>query len=108
MIKKILFPVALLLITLHTFAQKPQKVGYLDMEYILENVPEYTAAQSKLDTKINKWNDQLTKKKNEIDKLISDLNNEKALLTADLIREREEDINIKNHFRFFILKQYII
>ncbi len=95
MINKFLLPIALVLVSLSTFAQKAQKVGYLDMEYILENVPEYTAAQSKLDAKINKWNDQLTKRKNEIDKLTADLNNEKALLTADLINERQEDIDIK-------------
>ena len=95
MIKKVLLPITLLILTINGFAQKPQKVGYLDMEYILENTPEYNNAQSKLDAKINTWNNKLTKLKNEIDKLTSDLNNEKALLTADLIKEREEDIQIK-------------
>jgi Skp family chaperone for outer membrane proteins len=78
-----------------TFAQKAQKVGYVDMEYILENVPEYVEAQSKIDVKINKWNTTLERQKKNIEKLKLTLNNERALLTNDLVLEREEEIEIK-------------
>ena len=84
-----------LLITQITFAQKAQKIGYIDREYILENVPEYKTAQSKLDSKISKWNVSLNKLKSEIESLKLTLVNERALLTPDLIKEREEDILIK-------------
>ena len=94
MIKKH-FLLILTLITISIYAQKPQKIGYIDMEYILENVPEYNSAQSKLDVKINKWTGNLDKLKSEIETLKMDLSNEKALLTAELITEREEDIEIK-------------
>ena len=92
--KKILI-VILTLVSITGFSQKAQKIGYLDMEYILENVPEYKTAQSKLDAKVNNWNGKLAKIKNEIEKLEANLNNEKALLTDDLIKDREEDIQIK-------------
>ncbi len=94
MIKKISILV-IVLITQITFAQKAQKIGYVDTEYILENVPEYTTAQSKLDAKISNWNSSLNKLKNEIEAMKLALSNEKALLTSDLIVEREEDIAIK-------------
>ena len=94
MIKKIVIFV-ITLATVSGFAQKPQKIGYLDMEYVLENVPEYNAAQSKLDAKINAWNAKLDKLKENIEKLENNLSNEKALLTDDLIKDREEDIQIK-------------
>jgi len=94
MMKKISILLVLLL-TQITFAQKAQKVGYIDREYILENVPEYKTAQSKLDSKISKWNVSLNKLKSEIESLKLTLVNEKALLTPDLIKEREEDILIK-------------
>jgi len=93
MIKKIL--IFVLLVSQFSFAQKAQKVGYIDREYILENVPEYKTAQSKLDAKINKWNVSLNKLKSDIDNLKLTLVNEKALLTPDIIAEREEDISIK-------------
>lgn len=76
-------------------AQKPQKVGYIDMNYILENVPEYVNAQSQLDAKVKTWQQKLDALSKEIEQLKTELSNEKSLLTKELIIEREEDIVIK-------------
>ena len=76
-------------------AQKPQKVGYIDMNYILENVPEYVNAQAQLDTKVKTWQQKLDGLSKEIDQMNTELTNEKPLLTEELINEREEDITIK-------------
>jgi len=85
----------ILLVAQTTFAQKAQKIGYIDRAYILENIPEYTKAQSKLDAKVKSWNSKLDKLKNEIEAMKLSLSNEKALLTSDLISDRNEDILIK-------------
>ncbi|MDN3642619.1 OmpH family outer membrane protein [Lutimonas halocynthiae] len=76
-------------------AQKPQRVAYIDMNYILENVPEYVNAQSQLDSKVKTWQKKLEVLTAEIEQMNTDLSNEKTLLTKDLISEREEDIDIK-------------
>lgn len=76
-------------------AQKPQRVAYIDMNYILENVPEYVNAQSQLDSKVITWQKKLEVLTAEIEQMNTDLSNEKTLLTKDLISEREEDIDIK-------------
>lgn len=76
-------------------AQKPQRVAYIDMNYILENIPEYQNAQSQLNSKVKNWQEKLDELSAEIDQLKTDLSNEKPLLTSELIREREEDIDIK-------------
>ena len=76
-------------------AQKPQRVAYIDMNYILENIPEYQNAQSQLNSKVKKWQEKLDELSAEIDQLKTDLSNEKPLLTKELISEREEDIDIK-------------
>lgn len=94
MIKKISIVVFVLLVQL-SFAQKNQKIGFIDRAYVLENIPEYKTAQSKLDAKINKWNNELAVLKTGIDAMKSTLANEKALLTTDLITQREESIAIK-------------
>lgn len=94
MIKKVFF-IAFFLVSSLIFSQKPQRIGYIDMDYILENVPEYTEAQSRLDQKIKDWKQKLDKLNNEINTLKADLENEKALLTNEMIKEREEDIDIK-------------
>jgi len=95
-VKRILF-VLLIFISVVSFAQKPQRIAYIDMNYILENVPEYVNAQSKLDEKVKKWQVKLDGLTNEIEKLKTDLSNEKSLLTKELIIEREEDIIIKEN-----------
>lgn len=86
---------AMLCFSLSVYAQKPQRVAYIDMNYILENVPEYMNAQSQLDTKVKTWQQKLDGLSKEIEQLKTDLSNEKTLLTKDLINEREEDIIIK-------------
>lgn len=94
MIRKVLFFLAVIISTL-VLAQKPQRIGYIDMEYILENVPEYIDAQSRLNVKVAAWQQKLDGIKREIEIMKTDLSNEKPLLTAELISEREEDIQIK-------------
>lgn len=68
------------------------KVGYIDMEYILQNVPDYTEAQNQLEQKAQKWKQEIEVKKNEINKLKEALKAEKALLTKGLIEERVSEI----------------
>ncbi len=92
--RKVLFIITILISTV-TLAQKPQKVAYIDMEYILENVPEYTEAQERLKARVITWQQRLDALKREIEIMKVDLSNEKALLTDELNDEREEDIQIK-------------
>jgi Skp family chaperone for outer membrane proteins len=68
------------------------KIGYIDMEYILQNVPDYTEAKVQLDQKAQKWKQEIEAKKIEITKLKDALKAEKALLTKELIDERETEI----------------
>ena len=65
------------------------------MDYILENVPEYLEAQNTLDAKIAKWRKKLDGQARHIEVLKTDLSNEKAILTKDLIEEKEEEIALK-------------
>jgi Skp family chaperone for outer membrane proteins len=95
-IKGILF-VLIMFFNVVSYAQKAQRIAYIDMNYILENVPEYINAQSKLDDKVKIWQQKLDTHSNEIEKLKTDLSNEKSLLTKELINEREEDIIIKEN-----------
>ena len=95
--KKLVFIFVLLFIVTDSYAQKPQRVAYIDMEYILENVPEYIEAQNTLESKVAKWKVKLDKEARHIELLKSDLANEKAILTKDLIDEKEEEITLKQN-----------
>jgi Skp family chaperone for outer membrane proteins len=76
-------------------AQRGIRVGYIDMEYILDNVPEYQTANSQLEQKMQKWKQEIDGMKTEIDGMKTKLQNERVLLTKELIEEKEEDIKIK-------------
>ena len=48
---------------------KGVKIGYIDMEYILQNVPDYSEAKNQLEQKAQKWKQDIEAKKIEIAKL---------------------------------------
>jgi Skp family chaperone for outer membrane proteins len=73
------------------------KIGYIDMEYILQNVPDYTEAKNQLEQKAQKWKQDIEAKKVEIAKLKDALKTERALLTRELIDEREEEIKFQEN-----------
>lgn len=93
--KKIFLLVVLILSVSFSWSQRNQIIAYIDMEYILENVPEYLEAQNTLDAKIAKWRKKLDEQERHIEILKTDLANEKAILTKDLIEEKEEEIHLK-------------
>ncbi|WP_298392856.1 OmpH family outer membrane protein [Flavobacterium sp.] len=73
------------------------KIGYIDMEYILERVPDYAEAKNQLEQKAEKWKQEIETKKNDIAKLKEALKTEKVLLTKELIQEREEEISFQEN-----------
>ncbi|WP_299682357.1 OmpH family outer membrane protein [uncultured Dokdonia sp.] len=91
--KAFFFFASLLLVSLVAQAQRGIRVGYINMDYILENVPEYQEASSQLDSKVKKWKSEIEKKIGEIEEMKKQLQNERVLLTKELIEEREEEIS---------------
>lgn len=93
---KVLFLLTILSVTAwNANAQRGVRIGYIDTEYILQNVPEYAEATSQLESKVQKWKTEIDGRLNEIKDKREALNTEKALLTKELIEEREEDINFE-------------
>ncbi len=91
--KHLLLFAAICGITLTANAQtRGIRIGYIDMEYILENVSDYKDAKAQLEQKAQKWKQEIDAKNNEINKLKESLKTEKVLLTKELIEEKEEEI----------------
>lgn len=90
--KKILLILFTVLTALTATAQRSIKIAYIDMEYILDKVPDYAEAKNQLEQRAQKWKQEIETKKNEINALKQSLDSEKALLTKELIEEREEEI----------------
>ena len=89
----LLIAIALITTSL-SFSQRGVRIGYVDMEYILENVEEYRDASEQLENKVQKWKIEIEQKQGVIDQMKNDLMAEKVLLTDELIAERSEEIQI--------------
>merc|ERR1712065_99446 len=93
--KKFFLLIVLSLSVSNIWSQRNQIIAYIDMEYILENVPEYLEAQNTLDSKVARWRKKLDDQARFIEVLRTDLANEKAILTKEIIEEKEEEITLK-------------
>ena len=73
-----LFFIAILIAQI-SLAQRGVRIGYIDMDVILENVDEYKTANLLLDKKVEDWKKEIELQKLQLKKLEDALNAEKAL-----------------------------
>lgn len=93
---KVLFLIVTLsFISLTVHAQRGVRIGYIDTEYILQNVPDYSESTLQLENKVQQWKSEIEEQLNALELKRTALNNEKALLTKELIEEREEDLDFE-------------
>jgi len=90
--KKELLIIAFVLAT--SFAQA-QKVAYVDVDYVLKNIPEYNDAQKQIDDIAAAWQKEIDGKYAEIDKLYKQYQAEQVLLTDDMKQQRQKEIEDK-------------
>lgn len=88
--KKLL--IGLFAILAFTASVSAQKFGFVDSQYILENIPEYKSAQQQLDRISLQWQKEIEAKFAEIDKMYKDFQAESILLSDDMKKKREEEI----------------
>ncbi|WP_422859039.1 OmpH family outer membrane protein [Flagellimonas sp. S174] len=91
---KVLLTLLTLMVSAQMFSQRGVRIGYVDMEYILENVEEYREASTQLEAKAQKWKQEIELKRSVVEQMKKDLMAEKVLLTDELIVEREEEIQV--------------
>ena len=77
------------------FSQKAERIGYVNMEYILSQMEDYKLANQQLEEKIGKWKQEIELKKGGIKNLKDSLMVEKPLLTFDIIQDRESEIEFE-------------
>lgn len=80
---------AIIAISAISFAQK---YAFVDTEYILENIPAYTAAQEQLDQLSVQYQNELEAMQSELEKMYNDFRAESVLLSDDMKRKREDVI----------------
>lgn len=69
-----------------------QKYAFVDTEYILNNIPSYTAAQEKLDQLSEAWDKEVTEAIAEVERMYKEYQNDEVLLSREAKSRREEEI----------------
>lgn len=87
--KKIWALVLLMSIASFTFAQR---FAYVDSEYILNNIPEYTAALKQLDDLSTKWQKDVDAQYAEIEEMYQAYQEDQANMSEQMRRRREDMI----------------
>lgn len=80
-----------LLLTLASVSNA-QKFAYIDSEFIMENIPEYTDAKKEIDELSMQWQKEIEGKFAEIDQLYKKFTAEAVLLPDDIKVKREQEI----------------
>jgi Skp family chaperone for outer membrane proteins len=83
----------ILLMSVHAHAQRGTRVGYIDMNVILESIDEYQEASQSLDKNVANWKKEIELKKIQLKQFQDQLNTERILLTPELINDRDLEIN---------------
>lgn len=87
--KKLLFLLTVVLISAHVHAQR---YCVVDSKYILENLPEYKQAQTKLDEASANWQKEIDAKLQDVDRMYKAYQAEQVMLSDDMRKKREDEI----------------
>jgi len=87
----LIFGITLLSITT-TLAQR---FAFVDSDYILKQMPEYASAKRQLDALSAEWQKEVDDRYQEIDRLIKAYQADEILLSADMKKRREAEIDDK-------------
>jgi outer membrane protein len=91
--KKILFvALAAMLVSIAGFAQR---YAIVDSKYILDKLPEYKEAQTKLDQFSVQWQKDIDDKQQALDKMYKNFEAEQVMLSDELKKKREDELFIR-------------
>jgi outer membrane protein len=72
-----------------------QRIAYIDSDFILSKIPEYTGIDQRLRQLVNSWNEEIEEMEREIEDLQEDFRAKEILYTPEVRREREQEISNK-------------
>lgn len=86
------FFVILTLVICTSLSSFAQRFAYVDSDYILKHIPEYTSAQKQLDALSSQWQKEVDRRFSDIEKLYKAYQADQVLLTEDMRKKREYEI----------------
>lgn len=88
--KKIILTLAIVLVTgVSAFAQR---FAYVDSEYILKHIPEYTSAQKQLEDMSVNWQKEVDARYGSIERMYKSYQQDQVMLSEEMRKKREDEI----------------
>ena len=72
-----------------------QRYAIVDTKYILDKMPEYKQAQTKLDEFSVQWQKEIDTKQSALDKIYQEYQAEQVMLSAELRKKREDELFVR-------------
>lgn len=91
--KKIVLSIAVVVFS--ALAANAQRYCVIDSKYILDKLVEYKDAQTRLDQTSKAWQTEIDTRMQEVDKMYKAYQAERAMLSDDLRKKREDEIVLK-------------
>ena len=83
----------LIFFSLNLNSQKPLRVGYINMDYILSNIDDYKTANEEYDIKLNLWRKEIESRTNKIESRSKELAIKKPLLPDEVYQNLIDEID---------------
>ena len=74
------------------FTQKPLRVGYINMDYILSNIDDYKIANEEYSTRLDIWRKEIESRKNKIQTNKKELEFKKPLIPDEIYQNLKDEI----------------
>ena len=103
---KLNFFLVYLILSTVCFAQKGVRIAYIDFNEIIEKIGDFKEATKNLERKAENWNKEIEIKKMQLKSMEDQLNSERFLLTSELIKDRQEELDIYRNEIFTLQNKY--
>ncbi|MDI6401734.1 OmpH family outer membrane protein [Balneolaceae bacterium ANBcel3] len=81
------------LLPAETWAQ--QRIAYIDSDFIMDEMPEYSGILQRLETIVDNWKEEIDELQSEIEQMKSRFEARELLMTPEVRRQRELEIDQK-------------
>lgn len=95
----VVVPVLLVSVLAHSAEAQNQRIGYIDSEYILQQIPEYEGVEQRLQQLSQNWRDEINELDQEISQLEEEFEAREILFTPEVRQERRQEIDNKKRER---------
>lgn len=104
--KRIFIIAFLALVTMTPALAQKFSAAYIDMQYILKNLPQYETANEQLNMISRRWQKDIDALQNEVKVLTANYQTEQIFLSADMKERREADILAKEQEVLELKRKY--